>query len=100
MAGEPFLCMPFALVLLCFLGGHLLQEIFGPVLSVMRFSSEEEAVALANDTTFGLGASPWINSSHQSSPALPSSSSSSSSSSPSSSSSSLPHTLLGLPSLV
>jgi aldehyde dehydrogenase (NAD+) len=29
-------------------------ETFGPVVSVMRFSSEDEAVALANDTEFGL----------------------------------------------
>ncbi|KAE8765331.1 aldehyde dehydrogenase family protein [Georgenia thermotolerans] len=31
------------------------EEIFGPVLAVLRYDSEEEAVALANDTTFGLG---------------------------------------------
>lgn len=30
------------------------QEVFGPVLSVIRFSDEEEALALANDSTFGL----------------------------------------------
>lgn len=32
------------------------EEIFGPVLSVIPFKSEEEAVAIANDTEFGLGA--------------------------------------------
>ncbi|KAF8627238.1 hypothetical protein AX15_004472 [Amanita polypyramis BW_CC] len=32
------------------------EEIFGPVLSVGRFSSEEDAIALANDTSYGLGA--------------------------------------------
>ncbi|KAJ3484436.1 hypothetical protein NLI96_g5659 [Meripilus lineatus] len=32
------------------------EEIFGPVLSVGRFSTEEEAIKLANDTTYGLGA--------------------------------------------
>jgi aldehyde dehydrogenase (NAD+) len=32
------------------------EEIFGPVLSVGKFKTEEEAVALANDTTYGLGA--------------------------------------------
>ncbi|TFY83823.1 hypothetical protein EWM64_g184 [Hericium alpestre] len=32
------------------------EEIFGPVLSVGKFSTEEEAIALANDTTYGLGA--------------------------------------------
>ena len=31
-------------------------ELFGPVLAVQRFSSEDEAVALANDTTHGLAA--------------------------------------------
>ncbi len=32
----------------------LRQEIFGPVLSIVTFSDEDEAVALANDTEFGL----------------------------------------------
>lgn len=31
-------------------------QIFGPVLSVGKFQTEGEAVALANDTTYGLGA--------------------------------------------
>lgn len=31
------------------------EELFGPVLSVIRFRTEEEAVALANDTRYGLG---------------------------------------------
>ncbi len=30
------------------------EELFGPVLSVLAFDSEEEAIALANDTRFGL----------------------------------------------
>jgi gamma-glutamyl-gamma-aminobutyraldehyde dehydrogenase len=33
------------------------EEIFGPVLSVLTFSKEEEAIALANDTNYGLAAS-------------------------------------------
>lgn len=33
------------------------EEIFGPVLSVIPFSTEEEAVAKANDTNYGLAAS-------------------------------------------
>ena len=33
------------------------EEIFGPVLSVLSFSSEEEAIQLANDTNYGLAAS-------------------------------------------
>ena len=32
------------------------NEIFGPVAAVMRFDSEAEAIALANDTPFGLAA--------------------------------------------
>jgi acyl-CoA reductase-like NAD-dependent aldehyde dehydrogenase len=35
------------------------EETFGPILPVMPFDSEEEAVGLANDTPFGLGASLW-----------------------------------------
>ena len=30
------------------------QEVFGPVLSIMRFSSEDEAIAIANATDYGL----------------------------------------------
>jgi succinate-semialdehyde dehydrogenase/glutarate-semialdehyde dehydrogenase len=32
------------------------QEIFGPVASLIRFETDEEAIALANDTPFGLAA--------------------------------------------
>jgi aldehyde dehydrogenase (NAD+) len=35
------------------------EEIFGPVLSVLRFGDEEEAVALANGTPYGLAATVW-----------------------------------------
>lgn len=35
------------------------EEIFGPVLSTMTFQTAEEAVALANDSEFGLSASVW-----------------------------------------
>tara|TARA_B100001758_G_C18405116_1_gene611551 strand:- start:1372 stop:2847 length:1476 start_codon:yes stop_codon:yes gene_type:complete len=31
-------------------------ELFGPVMSVLKFETEEDAVSLANDTQFGLGA--------------------------------------------
>ena len=30
------------------------QEIFGPVLSIILFDSEEQAIAIANDTPYGL----------------------------------------------
>jgi len=35
------------------------EEIFGPVLSVIRFSSREEAVKIANDSKYGLAACVW-----------------------------------------
>jgi succinate-semialdehyde dehydrogenase/glutarate-semialdehyde dehydrogenase len=35
------------------------EEIFGPVVTVFRAADEDEAVAIANDSPFGLGASVW-----------------------------------------
>jgi betaine-aldehyde dehydrogenase len=35
------------------------EEIFGPVLSIITFKSEEEAIAIANGTCFGLNAAVW-----------------------------------------
>ncbi|WP_074939581.1 aldehyde dehydrogenase [Ectopseudomonas composti] len=35
------------------------EEVFGPVLAVLPFDSEDEAVALANDSVYGLAASLW-----------------------------------------
>jgi aldehyde dehydrogenase len=35
------------------------EEIFGPVLSVTTFKTEEEAISLGNDTLYGLGAGVW-----------------------------------------
>lgn len=37
------------------------EEIFGPVLSVISFDDEEDALKLANETSFGLAASIWTN---------------------------------------
>ncbi|QIB64943.1 aldehyde dehydrogenase family protein [Kineobactrum salinum] len=49
------------------------EEIFGPVLAVASFKDTEEAIARANDTSFGLGASVWttnINKVHRMVPRL------------------------------
>ncbi|HUC15293.1 MAG TPA: NADP-dependent succinic semialdehyde dehydrogenase [Acidimicrobiales bacterium] len=37
------------------------EEVFGPVAGLFRVGSAEEAVTLANDTEFGLGANAWTN---------------------------------------
>jgi betaine-aldehyde dehydrogenase len=35
------------------------EEIFGPVVSVIPFDTEEQAIAIANDTPYGLSGSLW-----------------------------------------
>ena len=35
------------------------EETFGPLVSIYRFRTDDEAVALANDTRYGLNASVW-----------------------------------------
>lgn len=37
------------------------EEIFGPVVSLIRFSEADEAVRIANDTMYGLAAAVWTN---------------------------------------
>ncbi|MEZ5461699.1 MAG: aldehyde dehydrogenase [Dokdonella sp.] len=37
------------------------QEIFGPVVSLMPFEDDEDAIRIANDTEYGLAASLWTN---------------------------------------
>ncbi|MFL5673894.1 MAG: aldehyde dehydrogenase family protein [Chloroflexota bacterium] len=35
------------------------DEVFGPVLTIERFTTEDDAIALANDTTYGLAGAVW-----------------------------------------
>jgi aldehyde dehydrogenase len=41
------------------------EEIFGPVLAVCTFKDEAEAIEIANDTLYGLGAGVWTRDAHQ-----------------------------------
>jgi len=40
---------------------HVRAEIFGPVLSVIPFDTDDEAISLANESSYGLAASLWTN---------------------------------------
>jgi aldehyde dehydrogenase (NAD+) len=41
------------------------EEVFGPVLSVLRFRDEEDAIRIGNDIRFGLAAGVWTRSLHR-----------------------------------
>jgi acyl-CoA reductase-like NAD-dependent aldehyde dehydrogenase len=38
------------------------EEVFGPILSIIRFDEDDEAIAIANDIAFGLAAGIWTQS--------------------------------------
>ena len=40
------------------------EEVFGPVLAVLTFRTADEAIALANDATYGLSAGVWSENVH------------------------------------
>lgn len=42
------------------------EEIFGPVVSITTFKTIEEAISIANDTTYGLGAGVFTRDAHES----------------------------------
>jgi aldehyde dehydrogenase (NAD+) len=41
------------------------EEVFGPVLAVLRFHNEDEAIQIGNDVRFGLAAGVWTSSLHR-----------------------------------
>jgi len=55
----PNFCAPTVIVDVTHSMRLMRDETFGPVLPIMSFETEEEAVTLANDSEFGLGASVW-----------------------------------------
>jgi acyl-CoA reductase-like NAD-dependent aldehyde dehydrogenase len=57
--GEGFWFAPTVLATRSAEERHWREEIFGPVVSVLPFRDEEEAVRLANDTEYGLSGSLW-----------------------------------------
>ncbi|NET38935.1 MAG: aldehyde dehydrogenase family protein, partial [Cyanothece sp. SIO1E1] len=55
--GGGYWCLPTVLTNVDHQMRVMTEETFGPVIPVMTFSTEEEAVALANDSIYGLSAS-------------------------------------------
>jgi len=58
-AGEGFWFPPTVLATRSAKESHWREEIFGPVVSVLPFRDEDDAIRIANDTEFGLSGSLW-----------------------------------------
>ena len=61
IAGEGFYYAPTVLTNIPESAPAYREELFGPVASVFRVDSLEQAISLANDSTFGLGSAAWTN---------------------------------------
>jgi len=59
MEGKGYYFEPTVLIDIPIISPAYSEELFGPVASVFIVENEQEAIALANDTDFGLGASLW-----------------------------------------
>jgi betaine-aldehyde dehydrogenase len=67
---EPALAQGFFLRPTVFSGCHramavVRDEVFGPVVTVERFDTEEEAIRLGNDTSYGLAGAVWTSNAGQ-----------------------------------
>ncbi len=60
-AGDGFFYQPTVLTNIPKGSPAYAEELFGPVASIFRVKNTDEAIRLANDTRFGLGASAWTN---------------------------------------
>ncbi|MBB4867504.1 phenylacetaldehyde dehydrogenase [Pseudomonas nitritireducens] len=61
VAGSGFYVQPTVLADVTMQMNVARDEVFGPVLAVLPFDDEEQAIEMANDSEYGLGASLWTN---------------------------------------